>query len=257
MLNKYAALFRMKYVEMFAYQLASMVWLLGSMVQPLITMMVWMNIYEDQSNTFILYFSILIFVERMTNAWDVWELETEIREGSFSNRILKPFHPIHSSIAENIVYKGLFVVALIPAWVVLAIFIPVLRVNMTGSQWVLFFIALILAAAIRFIYSYVFGLLGFWTNKVTALYITLEAVSLFISGRIAPFSLLPPVIRQISIFLPYRYIIGFPVEVVTGAVQGKDILYGFTGSILWVVLFILIFQFLWNAGLKKNQAVGG
>ena len=257
MLNKYFALIRMKYVEMFAYQLASMVWLVGSTVQPLITMMVWMNIYEDQSNTFILYFSILIFVERMTNAWDIWELETEIREGSFSNRILKPFHPIHSSIAENIVYKGLFLAALLPAWIILAIFIPILRVDMTVIQWILFLVALTLAAAIRFLYSYVFGLLGFWTNKVSALYITLEAVSLFISGRIAPFSLLPPVIRNISIFLPFRYIIGFPVEVATGAAQGMDIIYGLMGCVVWVIIFIIAFHLLWNAGLKKNQAVGG
>lgn len=180
MFRKYSVLLRMKYVEMFAYRLATIVWMTGAMVQPLITMMVWMNIDPDQENAFIFYFAALIFVERMTSAWDVWELEREIREGTFSYQIVRPFHPIHWAIAENIVYKALFLVILIPAWGLLAVFIPALRLDqISAAQWLLFFCALLLAAVIRFLFSYTFGLLGFWVTKVTALYGMFEAVSLF------------------------------------------------------------------------------
>jgi ABC-2 type transport system permease protein len=108
MITKYRAILRMKYVEMFSYQLSTMVWMFGTMVQPLITMMVWINIYPDQGDTFILYFISLIMVERLTSAWDIWEMDRQIREGTFSYQIVRPFHPIHWAIAENIVYKGLF-----------------------------------------------------------------------------------------------------------------------------------------------------
>ncbi len=80
MITKYRAILRMKYVEMFAYQLSTMVWMFGTMVQPLITMMVWMNIYPDQGDTFVLYFVALIMVERLISAWDVWEMDRQIRE---------------------------------------------------------------------------------------------------------------------------------------------------------------------------------
>jgi len=257
MFHKYMVLIRMKYVEMFAYQLATIVWMAGAVIQPLITMMVWINIYQEQTQSFILYFTALIFVERMTSAWDIWELDREIREGTFSYSIVRPFHPIHWAIAENIVYKGLFLIVLLPILLVVAFFLPILRVNMDGLQWGMFIFALFLGAAIRFTFSYIFGLLGFWVTKVTALYTIFEAFSLFFSGRIAPLSLLPPIMQQISVYLPFRYMIGFPIEIITGAIKGSQIGYGFLGSISWAISSMLVLGWLWKAGLKKNQAVGG
>jgi len=257
MITKYIAILRMKYVEMFSYQLSTMVWMFGTMVQPLITMMVWMNIYPEEGESFILYFISLIMVERLTSAWDIWEMDRQIREGTFSYQIVRPFHPIHWAIAENIVYKGLFLVVLIPLWMILSFFIPSLQLHLSLSQWVLFFTALILGAIIRFAFSFMFGILGFWMTKVTAVYATFETVSLFISGRIAPFSLLPPVVKQISTFLPYRYMIGFPLEILTETADRQTMIVGFIGSFIWTILLIGAIGWLWKAGLKKNQAVGG
>ena len=257
MITKYIAILRMKYVEMFSYQLSTMVWMFGTMVQPLITMMVWMNIYPEEGDSFILYFISLIMVERLTSAWDIWEMDRQIREGTFSYQIVRPFHPIHWAIAENIVYKGLFLVVLIPLWMILSFFIPSLQLHVSLSQWVLFLTALLLGAIIRFAFSFMFGILGFWMTKVTGVYATFETVSLFISGRIAPFSLLPPVVKQISTFLPYRYMIGFPLEILTETADRQTMIVGFIGSFIWTILLIGAIGWLWKAGLKKNQAVGG
>lgn len=257
MIRKYIALLRMKYVEMLAYRLATIVWMTGAIVQPLITMAVWMNIDPSQSDAFLFYFMAVIFVERMTSAWDVWELDREIREGTFSNYILRPLHPIHWAVAENIVYKVLFLVILAPVWAVAALFVPALRFDMTGGQALLFLMALLLGAALRFLLSYTCGLLGFWITKVTAVYSLLEVISLFLSGRIAPLSLLPPVLQQWSVFLPFRYMVGFPIDIITGAVNRKEMMTGFLLAAIWVMLFIIVLRWLWKAGLKKNQAVGG
>ncbi|MED4988034.1 ABC transporter permease [Parageobacillus toebii] len=257
MIRKYIALLRMKYVEMLAYRLATIVWMTGAIVQPLITMVVWMNIDPSQSDAFIFYFMAVIFVERMTSAWDVWELDHEIREGTFSNYIIRPLHPIHWAIAENIVYKVLFLVILVPIWMVAALFVPALRFDVTGGQAFLFLTAVLIGAALRFLLSYACGLLGFWITKVTAVYSLLEVISLFLSGRIAPLSMLPPLLQQWSVFLPFRYMIGFPIDIITGAINQKEIMNGFWIAFIWVVLFIIAVQWLWKAGLKKNQAVGG
>ncbi|WP_139490540.1 ABC transporter permease [Brevibacillus dissolubilis] len=257
MFRKYMVLLRMKYVEMFAYQLATIVWVVGAMIQPLITMIVWMNIYPQESDSFVLYFTLLILVERMTSAWDVWELDREIREGTFSYHIVRPMHPIHWAIAENIIYKGLFLAVLLPIWIIVAFFVPALQPHMDWAQWGMFVVAILLGAAIRFLFSYTCGLLGFWVTKVSAIYGVFEAVSLFFSGRIAPLSLLPPVMQEISLYLPFRYMIGFPVEIATGAVTGEAVGFGFLGSAVWVSLLLMVLGLLWRAGLKKNQAVGG
>lgn len=257
MFRKYATLLRMKWVEMFEYRLASIVWVAGAMTQPLITMMVWININESLSNQFILYFAALIVVERLTAAWDVWELDREIREGTFSYAIVRPFHPIHWSIAENLVYKLVFFIILAPFWILAAVFVPALRLQVDPTTLLLFLASLVLAAVIRFSFSYACGLLGFWVNKVTAIYGMLEGLSLFFSGRIAPLPLLPPVIQEISYYLPFRYMIGFPVELLTGSVTGTDVWIGFLGSLSWTGIFCMLILLLWKQGIRKNQAVGG
>ncbi|MFC4184418.1 ABC transporter permease [Saccharococcus thermophilus] len=257
MIRKYIALLRMKYIEMLAYRLATIVWMTGAIVQPLITMAVWMNIDPSQSDAFLFYFMAVIFVERMTSAWDVWELDREIREGEFSNYILRPLHPIHWAIAENVVYKALFAAILAPIWAIAALFVPALRFDVTGGQALLFLAAVLLGAALRFLLSYICGLLGFWITKVIAVYGVLEVVSLFLSGRIAPLSMLPPLLQQWSIFLPFRYMIGFPIDIVTGSANGHDMLQGFAIASIWVAVFMIALQWIWKAGLKKNQAVGG
>jgi len=148
--RQYAALLRMKYGEMLAYRPATFVWMTGAMVQPIITMFVWMNIEPERSDAFLFYFLAVVFVERMTVAWDVWELDREIREGTFAYRILQPVHPIHWAIAENIVYKGLFLVLLAPVWAVAAVFVPALRPTMDAAQTALFLCAVVVGAAVRF-----------------------------------------------------------------------------------------------------------
>ncbi|WP_027410009.1 ABC transporter permease [Anoxybacteroides tepidamans] len=257
MVRKYVALLRMKYIEMLAYRLATIVWMTGAITQPLITMAVWMNIDPSQSDAFFFYFMAVIFVERMTSAWDVWELDREIREGTFSNYIIRQLHPIHWAIAENVVYKLLFLVILVPIWAVAALFAPALRFDISGGQLLLFLAAVLLGAALRFLLSYTCGLLGFWVTKVAAIYGVLEVISLFLSGRIAPLEMLPPFLQQWSIFLPFRYMIGFPIDIINKAANGDGIMKGFVIALIWAAVFIIVLQFVWKAGLKKNQAVGG
>ena len=78
-----------------------------------------------------------------------------------------------------------------------------------------------------------------------------------ISVHVAPLSLLPPVLQQWSVFLPFRYMVGFPIDIITGAVNRKEMMTGFLLAAIWVMLFIIVLRWLWKAGLKKNQAVGG
>lgn len=257
MIRKYIALLRMKYIEMLAYRLATFVWMTGAITQPLITMFVWMNIHPEESESFLFYFMAVIFVERMTSAWDVWELDREIREGTFSNLLLRPLHPIHWAIAENIIYKWLFAVILVPVWVVAATFWPALRPHMTASQIMLFLMAVVLGAALRFLLSYSCGLLAFWMTKVAAVYGVIDVISLFLSGRIAPLGLLPPQLREWSEWLPFRYMISFPIEIATGAADGGELARGFAVAVGWMAVFVAGVQWLWKAGMRKNQAVGG
>lgn len=263
MLNKYAVLIRMKWVEMFEYRAESVIWVIGAITQPLVTLAVWLGISDGgdiqgfSANHFILYFVGLIFVERMTTAWDIWDLDREIRQGTFSFPLLRPLHPVHWAVAENVVYKVFFLSILLPLWAVAAIYIEPLRVSLSGMEWLAFLIAVLFGLGIRFLMGWCIGLLGFWFSRVVAIYGVVEGISLFFSGRIAPLSIMPPMVQRIGEILPFSYILYFPVEILMGEISQERLVTGFIGQMVWLVVLFGLFQILWKAGLKAYSAAGG
>jgi len=56
---------------------------------------------------FVSYFIILMLVNQFTYTWVMFDYEYRIREGFLSFALLKPVHPIHSDIADNIMSKSI------------------------------------------------------------------------------------------------------------------------------------------------------
>ena len=101
-------------------------------------------------------------------------------------RLTRPIAPIHEAIADNIAYKGPTATIILTAWIVAAAFWPAVRIPFEPGRWALAIVAIVLAAAIRFLNGYATGLLAFWTTRATALVELQFGISLFLSGRIAP-----------------------------------------------------------------------
>jgi ABC-2 type transport system permease protein len=263
--HKYSRLFQVEWSVMLAYRSESIIWMVGAFVQPLISLAVWLTISGEatingfDARQYILYFLGVLLVERLTRSWDVWELDTEIREGSFSSKLLRPFHPIHWSVTQNLVYKFFFAIVMIPAWVVLGLIFPALNPNADLSTILLVFLAIIGASAIRFLTGYMFGLLAFWTTRAISLFFIYELTHLLLSGRMAPLSMYPDGWLEWSMWLPFYVTVGFPVELLMGRLEGQtEMIYiGFAGQAVWIVVLACILRLQWRAGLKKYGSVGG
>ena len=57
--------------------------------------------------------------------------------------------------------------------------------------------------------------------------------------------------------LPFRYMIGFPVEVLTGQLSTAEMWFGFAIQAGWLAVAMALFAILWRAGVKRYSAVGG
>jgi len=74
---------------------------------------------------------------------------------------------------------------------------------------------------------------------------------------VAPVALLPDALQVMAKLLPYRYMISFPVEVITGQLDGAELLTGFALQIGWLVVALAIYRFLWRRGVRRYTAIGG
>ncbi len=262
-LRRYAALIRAAWLVDLQYRAAIAIWMLWNVTEPAIALGIWWTIAGQGAvdgfarDDFARYFFGVALVNQLTLAWDAWYIDRWIREGEMNFRLARPIAPVHEAVADNIAYKARTASAVLVVWLVVALAWPAVRIPFAAGRWALFALAALLAAAIRFLNGYATGLLAFWTTRATALVELQYGVSLFLSGRLAPLTLLPPAVAGVAAFLWFPYMLAFPVEVLTGALTPAEYLRGFLGQGAWLVVWWVACRAVWRRGVLRYGAVGG
>jgi ABC-2 type transport system permease protein len=78
-----------------------------------------------------------------------------------------------------------------------------------------------------------------------------------LSGYLLPIDLFPPALRAVVDWLPFRFQIGLPVEIMTGAHTVAEATALLLRQWMWVVLGAAGTAWLWRKGLAKFAAYGG
>lgn len=159
-------------------------------------------------------------------------------------------------IADNISSK----IVSLPFTVAAAVGMTVLfRPALKPSLWVtvVFVPVLCLAFLVRFLVEWTLGLAAFWTTRINAINQIHHMALLFFSGQIAPYELLPRPLQWASSVLPFRWTLGFPVELILGRLTPNQVLTGIAAQAVWLVAALALLKIAWRASLKKYSAVGG
>ncbi|MBI5876747.1 MAG: ABC-2 family transporter protein [Chloroflexi bacterium] len=260
MRRKYLALLRANWQGILEYRAQIIIWMLIS-TSPLISLAVWLAVAADgpvggySSADFVAYYLLAIFVRHMNGSWVYHELEYGIREGLLSPKLLKPLNPIHdyltTHLGDRIFRLPILIVPLgIIAWLAGA------QYDLSPASLALFVLALMLSFGINFLTSYCIGLLNFWITHADSINELEYAFRSLLGGIVAPIALFPAPIPQLSLYLPFRYTLSFPVEILLGRVSPDEMLLGFTVQAAWLALFLGLYAVLWRQGLQAYSAVG-
>jgi ABC-2 type transport system permease protein len=262
--EQYAELMRAAFLVDLQYRASIAIWLLWGITEPVISLGIWWSIAAGGAvdgytqGAFARYFFGVALVNQATLSWDAWNIDRWIREGEMNYRLTRPIAPIHEAIADNIAYKAPTTTIILVVWIIAAAFWPAVRISFEPGRWSLAIIAIVLAAAIRFLNGYATGLLAFWTTRATALVELQFGLSLFLSGRIAPLSLLPPAVVSVAQYFWFPYVLSFPVEVLTGSVMSTaQYARGFAAQIVWLAIWVGLYLLVWRRGRRRYGAVGG
>lgn len=246
------------YAYMVEYRAELFFWVLSGTL-PLILMGVWVQAAQSGSFgmspvDFIRYFLAVFFVRQFTVVWVIWEFEREIVEGKLSFRLLQPldpgWHHFMSHLAERFARLP-FAIALVGLFFWLypqAAWLPDFK------NLLLCLLAVLLAFVLRFISQYTFAMLAFWMERANAIESFWFLFYLFLSGLVAPLSVFPPVIRQIALWTPFPYMIGFPASLLVG--MPTQVGQGFLAMLGWIALFWGLNRWLWRKGLKQYSGMG-
>lgn len=260
----YAAQFRTSLATMFQYRASLVIWLISQVLDPLIYLIVWSTVAVASGGSvagyttgdFAAYFIVLMVVNHLTYTWIMWEYEYRVREGTLSAALLRPVHPIHADIAENLSSKAVSTPGILLAAAVMAlIFHPTF--HFIGWAVVAFIPAAALAFLLRFVVEWTLAQAAFWTTRVTSLNQMFFVAMLFLSGQMAPLTLFPPAVQTVAALLPFRWMISFPVELLLGNMTPRETITGFAAQAVWIVLSLTLLRIVWRAGVRVYSAVSG
>lgn len=195
-------------------------------------------------------------VRQLSGSWVVWELIQEIKTGTLASRLLKPIHPLLAYSAENL--------AAIPLRVLFALPIALIGLAKGGAHLphtpmlvVAFLLALAGAWIITYFVMAIIGTLSFFMESSASIFEMWLACFMLLSGYLVPLELFPPWIRQVTFVLPFRYTLGFPVELLIGMSTPDQIVRGLLIQWSYCVVSSAGALLLWRAGVRRFSAFGG
>jgi ABC-2 type transport system permease protein len=263
LLRLYGQQFKTTFASMVQYRASLFIWMIGQVLEPLVYLIVWSTVSNGSGGSvggytaqaFAAYYLVLMLVNQVTYTWVMYEYEYRVRQGGLSFALLKPVHPIHSDISDNLSSKLVTLpILLVVAGVLALIFRP--TAALTWWAILAFIPALILAFLVRFLLEWTLALAAFWTTRVNAINQVYFLLMLFLAGQIAPLTLFPHWIQILADILPFQWMLGFPVELVLGRLTQIQALEGLAAQVIWVTVSLLLVRLVWRAGVRVYSAVG-
>lgn len=256
------ALVRSTWLSWMQYRSFFFVLAFGWMIPPLAALFVWSAAAQGGAlggmawNEFVGYYLVLILVNQLTYAQTNWTVGDVIRIGDLNAWLLRPMATIFHTLAQEAAGKVVFMAFALPVVGLLALLLhPALHT--TWPQALLALAALAGAWALRFLWGFWLALLAFWATRADALLALQDSLVFLLAGVVAPVSLLPGVLQAAARWLPFRYMVGFPVEVLMQPLPAAELTAGFACLAGWLVIAGGLCMLLWRRGLRHYTAVGG
>lgn len=252
----------MSIADSFAYRADILIFTLTGIIRPIAFLFVWQAVVSSGSNSpfsmtdFSRYYILSMIVGAVVAVWSSPFISSRIRQGRISPYLLKPFSYISYDLGQNVGEKFLKFAFLIPIVIVVSsIFKPNFYFpNITTA------LLLLASTGMAFVINYLFdicvALTAFWIDETSSLSDFLDLSLMIFSGRLVPLQTLPQQFSLLSLILPFRYSLSFPIEIYLQKLSSQEIMQGFVFQLFWVCILVGGYKFLWTNGLKKYSAVG-
>jgi ABC-2 type transport system permease protein len=251
------------FASMSTYRAEIVIWVLTGSI-PLIMLMVWIGKAQADGGAvggftpalFAAYFLGAWLAGQFTVTWVAWDMDYQIRQGLLSPKLLRPIDPLWEYMAAHLTERLVrlpFIVLIIAGGLLL---VPGTRLTPDLGHLALFFLSIQLAFLMRFTISYCIGILAFWFDQAVSLEELYYAIAAFLTGAFAPLDLYPAWARAIIEWLPFPYVIYYPVQILNGTVSGAQIWRIFGVQLLWLTALLALRALLWRKGLRRYGAVG-
>lgn len=263
-LRKYLAIFRITWINGFAYPASFWVWRFRQVIQLVVAFSIWEAIFtstssifgyqRDQMLTYIFMSNIIAWVVLASRTIDVVGV---INSGDLSLYLLWPFNFFANWFSRDIADKLQNIVfAFFELSLLYLVFRPQLYLPEHGITLLLVALAAFAGMVMYFFINMIFGFIGFWSPDSWAPRFLFFTVISFTSGSLYPLDIFPkPVVTALS-YTPFPYLMYFQTKIWLEQLSLSDILHGLTVLSSWAVVLAAVMIIMWKKGIKSYSAEG-
>jgi ABC-2 type transport system permease protein len=261
-LRAFPTLLRVGLIEIVAYRAEFLVWILTTNM-PLVMLAIWHAVAADgpvgrfDQREFTAYYLGVLVVRLLTSTWVVWQMSMEIRDGTLSARLLRPVHPLFAYAAQHVAGVPMRALVVSPIIVILAVAAGDRLALRDPRLAALFALSMLGAWLLIFFTMVVVGALAFFVDSAIAVFELWLAVHAIFSGYLVPLEALPRWMARAAAVLPFRFMLGFPVELLVGllgpaaAARQLAVQWGYVVTLGALALLV------WRTGVRRYSAFGG
>lgn len=247
-----------------AYRGAIIVWTITGIISVGIGLLIWLSAGNSvvggyTRNEIVSYYVALFFFDHICGWFIFSGVRHNIQLGEINNFLVKPLSYIQAKVGDETSFK---IVSLVIISIAGAILVPTLIGNGVHIQfypdirWLFLLLAIPGAIITSFLFNFCMGLLGFWfteTNYVNYLYWTVLPL---LGGYFLPTSFLPQTLERLNWFLPFRYQLSLPLEILLNRLPLSQLLQSLLIMFIWNIILFKLYKIMWKKGLRSYSAFG-
>lgn len=258
----FPTLLRVGFADAVAYRAEMLVWVLST-TMPLVMLALWTAVARDApvgrygQHQFVAYFLATFIVRQLTGCWVFWEMNFEVRNGTLAIRLLRPIHPLWSYAAGALASMPMRVVVSLPMATIALLVLGSRGVTHDPVLWAAWALSIAGAWLITLLVNFVVGCASFFADSSLRLMDAWLVLFFVLSGYLIPIDLFPRSVRAVVDWLPFRFQIGLPVELMTGAHSRRAAVKLLFGQWSWVGIGLAATAWTWRRGVERFAAYGG
>lgn len=263
-MKKYLIVAKNTWSEMLTYRVNFLAWRIRWIIQLLTVYFLWLTLLPPNVNlqgynqslisTYVLGTSIIGSLVLSSRTQDVGD---QINRGVLSTFLIRPINYFLYDFSKDLGDKAMNTLfCLVELTILILILKPQIFIQMNIILLFSVLVSLLIALILYFFFSLLIGFFAFWTPEVWAPRFIFWILIGFFAGGLFPLDLMPKSIFSIFQFLPFPYLMFFPLKIYLGQLSTIEIFKGILISLGWVFLLHQFSMFIWRQGLKQYTAYG-
>jgi ABC-2 type transport system permease protein len=221
----------------------------GQAITPLLGLLVWSAALPGNNKVSTYYVAVLM-VSLLTVSQENHTLSNSIYLGGFAGNLLMPQPVVLGFLGSNLAFRFWHTVFGLPL-VVLGAFLA--GVTFRPMDLLVALPALLLAMALRFVFTYGVALSALWTERAHAMVGFGDTLIFLLGGSAAPLAFLPEPWRSAGRWLPFWGMLGMPAEIASQTGSGP----AYAIQVGWLIVLLGLVFGIWRLGLRRFTSVGG